>query len=262
MSAVIEFRDVSVIREGRRILNRISLRMEEGVCTVIMGISGSGTSVLLKTAAGIISPDEGKVLLWGKDIEAMSAQEQFVFREKAGFVFQDAALWANMSGFQNIALPLQYHRRGMDKDEMAVRVGEILQEFNFKTDIERRPVGFSTGERKIISYMRAMILKPPLLFVDDPKSSIDNAYAKRILGILKKRKEQGCTLVVATNDPTYTLRLADNLVILREGAVVEEGTIAGVRASHDPYVIEILGDILSIPGIPPRESAGDGLPGS
>jgi phospholipid/cholesterol/gamma-HCH transport system ATP-binding protein len=248
MNRIIELQGVSIFREGRAILNEISMGLEEKKCTVIMGSSGSGASTFLKTAAGIISPDKGKVLAWGQDIETMSAQEQFIFRERAGFVFQDAALWANMSGFQNIFLPFQYHRRRMTQEEIAGRIREILQEFQFTTDIERRPVGFSTGERKVISFMRAMVLEPELLFVDDPTASVDNVYAKRILGILKNRKDQGRTLFIATNDPSYILRLADNLVILQNGSIVEEGTFSQVRASRDPYVKEILSENLSLPG--------------
>jgi phospholipid/cholesterol/gamma-HCH transport system ATP-binding protein len=248
MNRILELREVSLFREGRVILNGISLDLREKECTVIMGSSGSGASIFLKTAAGIISPDKGKVLAWGQDIESMSAREQFTFREKMGFVFQDAALWANMSGFQNIALPFQYHRRRMSQEEISERIREILREFHFTTDIERRPVGFSTGERKVISFMRAMVLEPELLFVDDPSASVDNVYAKRILGILKNRRDQGHTLFIATNDPSYILRLADNLVVLRGGSIVEEGPFSRVRASRDPYVREILSENLSLPG--------------
>jgi phospholipid/cholesterol/gamma-HCH transport system ATP-binding protein len=248
MNRIMELREVSLFREGRAILNNVSLELVEKECTVIMGASGSGASIFLKTAAGIINPDKGKVLAWGQDVQAMSAQEQFVFRSKMGFVFQDAALWANMSGFQNIALPFQYHRRRMSQEEIAGCIGEMLREFDFTTSIERRPVGFSTGERKVISFIRAMILEPELLFVDDPTASIDNVYAKRILGILKNRKDRGCTLFIATNDPAYILRLADNLVILREGNIEEAGTFSQVRASHNPYVREILSENLSLPG--------------
>ena len=257
MSAAIELEGVSLIREGRNILNNVTLSFPEKECTVIMGSSGSGTSILLKTAAGIITPDTGRALAWGRDIEAMSAQEQFIFHEKAGFVFQDSALWANMSGYQNISMPFQFHRRRMTPMEIKTRMNEVLAEFGFTTNIELRPVSFSTGERKIISFMRAMILEPDILFVDDPESSVDNAFARRILEILKKRKDRGLTLIIATNDPMYTLRLADRLVILRAGSVVEHGTFAEVRASRDPYVMETLSENLSMSVIPPQRRSTD-----
>ena len=245
MSAAIELEGVSLIREGRRILDKVSLSFADKECTVVMGSSGSGSSVLLKTAAGLITPDEGRVMAWGHDLEIMPAQEQFLFHGKTGFVFQDAALWANMNGFQNISLPLQFHCRRMQPAEVAAHVGEMLAEFGFTANIEQRPVNFSTGEQKIISFMRAMILEPSLLFVDDPTASVDNASAQRILGILKKRKDRGQTLIIKTNDPRYTQRLADKLVILRAGRIVEQGSFDEVRASRDPYVMETLSENLS-----------------
>ncbi|MCL1817760.1 MAG: ATP-binding cassette domain-containing protein, partial [Spirochaetaceae bacterium] len=212
------------------------------------------SSVLLKTASGLITPDEGRVMAWGRDIETMSGQDQFLFHGKTGFVFQDAALWANMSGFQNITLPFQFYRRRMQPAEITACVNEMLAEFGFTANIDLRPVSFSTGEQKIISFMRAMVLEPPVLFVDDPTASIDNAAARRILGILKKRKDRGHTLIIKTNDPRYTLQLADNLVILRAGSVVEQGSFAEVRASRDPYVMETLSENLDMPdALTPQE---------
>jgi phospholipid/cholesterol/gamma-HCH transport system ATP-binding protein len=250
MKCAIKFEDVCLVREGRALLDQISLDMEDGKCTVVMGSSGSGASCLLKMAAGIMSPDKGRVLVWGQDIEVMSAQEQFVFREKLGFVFQDAALWETMSGFQNIALPFQFHRRRMTQEETEARIADIAREFCFQGNLELRPVRLSTGERKLISFMRAMILEPPILILDDPTGALDNAAAKRILAILRKRKEESGSMIIATHDPLFTLRLADNLIILRGGKVVEQGTFDHVRSSPDPYVKDILSEAVHLSNLP------------
>jgi phospholipid/cholesterol/gamma-HCH transport system ATP-binding protein len=246
MKCAIEFQDVRLVREGRALLDQISLGMEDGKCTVVMGSSGSGASCLLKMAAGIMTPDKGRVLVWGQDIEVMSGQEQFVFREKLGFVFQDAALWETMSGFQNIALPFQFHRRRMTQEEAAERIADIAREFCFQGNLDLRPVRLSTGERKVISVMRAMILEPPILILDDPTGAVDNAAAKRILTILQKRKKEGGSLIIATHDPVYTMRLADNIIVLRGGKIVEQGTFEHVCSSQDPYVKDILSEALHL----------------
>jgi phospholipid/cholesterol/gamma-HCH transport system ATP-binding protein len=246
MNYMLELQNVCVVRNGHAILDDISAGIEEGKCTVLMGTSGSGTSSFMKTAAGILSPDTGRVLAWKQDIELMSAQEQFVFRERMGFVFQDAALWANMTGFQNIALPFQFHRRGMSQEKIEARIADLAGEFDFTGNLGQRPVDFSTGEKKIISYMRAMILNPQILFLDDPTSSIDNVFEKRVLSILIKRKERGCTLVINTHNPAYTLRLADNLIVMKAGKIVAQGPLPRMRASADPYVRDVLGDTLCL----------------
>ncbi|MDR1317583.1 MAG: ATP-binding cassette domain-containing protein [Spirochaetales bacterium] len=250
MSYAIELEGVSIIRKGHAVLDNISLGLEEGRCTVIMGTSGSGTSSLLKAAAGIIRPDKGRVLAWDQDIDLMSAQQQFIFREKMGFVFQDSALWANMTGFQNIALPFQFHRRRMSQEEIAASIAALAREFDFQTSLEYRPADYSTGEEKIISYMRAMILKPRILFLDDPTGSIDNIFEKRVLDILIKRQEEGCMLIINTHNSAYTLRLADNLIVMKAGRILEQGPVSQVRASGNAYVQGVLSGALISPGNP------------
>jgi ABC-type multidrug transport system ATPase subunit len=152
-----------------------------------------------------------------------------------------------MTGFQNIALPFQFHRRGMPQEKIAARIAAIAEEFNFTGNLEQRPVDFSTGEKKIISLMRAMILDPLMLFLDDPTSSIDNIFEKRVLDILIRRKERGCTLIINTHNPVYTLRLADNLIVMKAGKIVGQGPASQVRHSGDSYIRGVLSDTLALP---------------
>ncbi len=245
MDAVIELREVSLVRDSTTILDSVSLVVPKGSCVVVMGYSGSGHTALLKTAAGLVPADRGKVYFEGRDMDRMSEAELFRFRGRCGFVFQDAALWANMSVYQNVALPLQFHRRGIGRDEIDARIRELLREFDFRDNPELRPARLSAGERKQVSFIRAMILDPEVLFLDDPTSSIDNVLADRILSIMAGGKRRGRTLVIATHSAAFTTRLADYLVVLREGRVVEQGPIGEVLRSSDPYVAAVLSENLS-----------------
>lgn len=245
MEPVIEMRKASCFREGLAILDDVSLSFMRGECTVIMGSSGSGRSILLKTAAGIVPADRGSVLVDGRDVGKMSEAELFRFRGRCGFVFQDAALWANMSGYQNIALPLQFHRRKSTAADIRNRIEALVKEFDFRDNLSLRPASYSAGERKIVSFLRATALEPEILFLDNPTGDVDNASAERFLRILKRRKLQGSTLVMATHDPILTIQLADHLVVLKDGRVVEHGVMASVRKSTNPYVMEILSEVLS-----------------
>lgn len=243
--ALVDIEGVSLIRDGRKILDSVTLGMERGECAVVMGFSGSGSSILLKTAAGILCADEGRVLAYGEDLQRLTSHELFLLRGKMGFAFQDAALWANMSGFQNMALPLQFHRPEISGAEIREKILAMAREFDFRGNLARRPVDFSNGERKLISLMRAMILGPEILFLDDPSGAVDNASSERILHILKKRKAAGVTLLIATYNPRYTSHLADTLVVLKEGRVAEAGPFSRVRASREPYVRAVLSENLS-----------------
>lgn len=245
MEAAIELKEIICEREGFTILKNVSLAFPQGGCTIVMGLSGSGRSTLLKVAAGLLPPESGKVFVQGKDIEKMSEKEIFQFRGRSGFVFQDAALWANSSAYQNIALPLQFHHRKMTAGDVDRAIQTLVREFDFRDNLQLRPASLSSGERKIVSFIRALVLDPEILFLDDPTGSVDNASAERILRILKRLKHQGRTLILATHDPTFTSQLADHLVVLRDGVVAEQGELGSVTRSRNPYVMEVLSEILS-----------------
>ncbi len=245
MEAVIELKEVSCVRDGTALLDSVSLVVPRGRCVVVMGYSGSGHTTLLKAAAGLVPPDDGKVFFEGKEADRMPEAELFRFRGRCGFVFQDAALWANMTVYQNIALPLQFHRRGMSARDIDSRIKELFREFDFRDNPALRPSSLSSGERKQVSFIRAMILDPDIIFLDDPTGSIDNVLADRVLSILKRKKQQGKTVIMATHNPVYTTQLADYLVVLREGRVIEQGAFQDVLRSGDPYVARVLSENLS-----------------
>jgi phospholipid/cholesterol/gamma-HCH transport system ATP-binding protein len=242
---LIRLTNVSCVRDGYKILDKVSLDVTPGQCTIIMGFSGSGRTTLLKVAAGLIPPESGEVFIEGKNIGKMSEKEIFLFRGRSGFVFQDAALWANMNAYQNIALPLQFHNREMTPAEAEAKIRELVKEFDFRDNLTLRPASLSSGERKQVSYIRAMALDPDIIFLDDPTGAIDNSTSERILQIMKKHKQQGKTILMATHNSTYTAQLADYFVVLKEGVIVEQGDIQKVTRSTNPYVIDVLSENLS-----------------
>jgi phospholipid/cholesterol/gamma-HCH transport system ATP-binding protein len=245
LEAAIELKGVKFSREGYALLNETTMIFPKGKTTIIMGVSGSGRSTLLKVASGLILPDEGAVFILGKDFDKMSEKELLKFRGTSGFVFQDSALWANLSAYQNIALPLQFHNRKMSPWEIDQRIRHLIKEFDFRENLQFRPVSLSSGEKKVVSFIRALALDPDILFMDEPSSFIDNTTAEKILRILKRLKNQGKTLIMATHNPTLTSQLGDYLVILKDGAIVEFGEMKQVTKSKNPYVMEVLSEILS-----------------
>jgi phospholipid/cholesterol/gamma-HCH transport system ATP-binding protein len=245
LEAAIELKNVKFTREGYTLLRETSLVFPKGKTTIIMGISGSGRSTLLKIAAGLILPDEGSVFINGKDFGKMSEKELLKFRGASGFVFQDSALWANLSAYQNISLPLQFHNRKMTPWEIDQRVQHLVKEFDFRDNLQLRPVNLSAGERKVVSFIRALVLDPDVLFMDEPSSFIDNTTGEKILRILKRLKGRERTLLIATHNPILTSQLGDYLVVLKDGGIEEHGEIKQVIKSKNPYVMEVLSEILS-----------------
>ena len=238
-------KDVQVIRDEVTILKGITVSLPKGKTTVFMGPSGCGKSILLKVAAGIFPPESGEVLIGGKDVRRIPDRELSALRKSHGFVFQDAALWANKTVFQNLSLPLEFHSRNYAYWEIEQRVDEVIRRVAYTDSDKLRPAQLSSGERKLVGFGRAIINDPELLFLDDPTGSVDHASASKLLRVIKDLKAEGRTLVIATHDPDLTGQVADYLVVMAGGKILESGPFDAVVRSPDRRVAEILSEVLS-----------------
>jgi phospholipid/cholesterol/gamma-HCH transport system ATP-binding protein len=225
--------------------NDLNLRVRLHRTTSLMGPSGSGKTVILKTLAGLLEPAAGVVRVLGQTLQSLSERQEIDLRKRVGYVFQDAALWQNMDVFQNIALPLRYHRLCPNEEALRERVHRLAQEFGIAHYLTRRPANVPFGVRKTVSFLRALAPEPELLFVDEPSAFLDTTGADRIISALRQMKDDNRTVVTATSDPRITAQLADDLVVLKDAQVLEEGPVAAVVRSSNPQVAEILSDVLS-----------------
>lgn len=241
----IQIKNVLVSSENTAVLNQVNASFPEGKSTVIMGPSGCGKSTLLKVAAGITVPDSGRVYLQGKNLFRLSEKQLLRFRGKNGFVFQDAALWANKTIQENLALPLQFHQRELSRHAIDQRINILLEKTGLVDTLTLRPAQLSAGEQKVISFLRAVVLDPSTLFIDDIIPSIDHIMVERIMAMIRERKQQGCTIIAVTHDARLTSLIADHLVIMNRGRVVESGPFDSVRRSDNHEVISILTEVLS-----------------
>jgi phospholipid/cholesterol/gamma-HCH transport system ATP-binding protein len=241
---LIELRDVTVMSGGYPALAEASVSFPEGVSTVIMGASGCGKSTLLKVAAGLIPPDRGAVEFRGEDIAGMPGRRLLAMRAASGFVFQDGALWENKSIHENLALPLQVHAADLPRREVERRVVRMLERGGLVDSAALRPAQLSAGERKIASFLRALVHGPSLVFLDEPTLSIDHAAAEKLGLMIRELKGRGCSIIAVTHDPRLASTLADRLVVLAGGRVIAEGEFARVKASSDPRVRGILAQVL------------------
>jgi len=245
MESLIELQTVTVQAQEHISLDSISLVIPGNRSTVIMGPSGSGKSMLLKVAAAVIPPDSGRVLLHGKNLQRLSQKELLQFRRTSGFMFQDAALWANKTIFENLALPIQFHFPNRSPEEIERRIRRLLQPMNLLDSLNLRPAALSEGEQKIVSFLRAIVLDPAILFLDEPTPSIDHQLLEKMLGMIRGLKENGCTIIAVTHDAHLASMIANHLVILKDGHILEAAGISEVRRSANREVIEILTQVLS-----------------
>ncbi len=242
--ALLSLRGVTIRAGSHRSLSGIDLEFPEGSSTVIVGPSGCGKSTLLKAAAGLLPPDEGAVELRGADMASMSERAMLAFRAESGFVFQDGALWENKSIFENLALPLQVRFPGMEARELERRVARSLERGDLVESGGMRPAQLSAGERKVASFLRALVAEPSIVFLDEPTLSIDHAKSERIAGMIKDLRARRCTILTVTKDPDLTTLLADRLAVLDEGTVVAAGPFDDVKRSDNARVRSILARVL------------------
>ena len=240
----IELKNITVIKDYNTILDDISFKVPEGITTVIAGHLGSGKSTLLKIISSIIVPDSGKVLINEKTYNSMSASAIKAYRKSSGFVFQDAALWANKTIYQNLELPLLYHFPNIRKEDIDSKIKKTLDMLGYEESINNRPSNISSGNRKLISFARAIITDPDILMIDSPETSIDFSAHEKIRSIIRDLKAKGKTLIICTYDEYITSMLADYIVVLFKNKIYASGSYKEIVTSNDPVIRKIMSHVL------------------
>jgi phospholipid/cholesterol/gamma-HCH transport system ATP-binding protein len=243
-NAVLELSEVSVKKNNEFILDNISFQIEKNTTTVITGGLGSGKSTLLKLISGIMPADSGKLYINGKSYSSMSFSKIKEFRKKNGFVFQDSALWANKSLYQNLELPLQYHFPDLNKEEIKTIINRKCRALGIDINLKSRPSQISSGNRKLIAFTRALITDPDIIFIDNPLSSLDYETSSKIRDIIKKLKNDKKTLLICTYDPEITSMMADNIILLKDHTVYAIGKYNTIVKSDDENIRTILANVI------------------
>lgn len=221
---------------SHQVLRGIDLTIPHGGITVIIGGSGEGKSVLLKTVMGLLLPDQGKVLVDGKDLLRMSAVEQNRARRRFGFLFQGAALFDSMNVEDNVAFPLREHTDWRE-EKINQKVVEILEQVGLKNIGHKMPSELSGGMKKRVGLARALVLEPEIILYDEPTTGLDPILSDSIDNlILETQKRLRITSVVVSHDIQATFKIADKVAMLHEGRILEEGSPIEFSESKRPFV--------------------------
>jgi phospholipid/cholesterol/gamma-HCH transport system ATP-binding protein len=242
---IVSLREVRLSLGTYEALRGVSVGFAEGKSTVIVGPSGCGKSTLLKVAAGLIPADSGKVLYRERPLLDLPEREMLEFRRHSGFVFQDGALWENKSLMENLTLPLLVADPVLPRSEADRRAVRALERVGLEDSTLERPAALSGGERKVASFMRALMTEPSLLFLDEPTLSIDHAMSERVHQMIREQKQRGGTIIAVTHDAALTAMLADRLVVMDAGQVIAAGDFDEVKRTQDARARAILSQVLS-----------------
>ncbi len=210
--------------ESQTILYGVDLTIPRGQTLAIIGESGCGKTVLMKTLVGLIRPDSGQVMFDGRDLVKMNPLELTKTRKRFGFVFQNAALFDSMTIFDNVAFPIRQHEVA-DEAEIESRVMQNLAEVGLPSEVAlKRPAELSGGMRKRVGLARALILQPELVVYDEPTTGLDPIMSDVINElILGTRRRYPVTSVVVTHDMRTARKVANRVIMLFPRRRLEPG---------------------------------------
>lgn len=222
----------------RNILNGLSLEVPDGQTTVIIGPSGAGKSVTLKLIVRLLEPDSGRVLVDDAQVQEMDRDELSALRGRIGYVFQFAALFDSMTVAENIRLGLV--KRGFEDNVIHERIEESLAVVDLSGTEEKYPAELSGGMRKRVGIARAIALKPRYILYDEPTAGLDPITSAVMDQLITRTRDLGVTGLVVTHDMRSAFSVGDRLAMLHDGSIRQVGTVAEMRASHDPVVRQFI----------------------
>lgn len=226
---------------AQKVLNGVSLSVRRAETLAVLGRSGTGKSVLLRLMIGLEKPDSGSVCIKGQDIGGMTLDQMGEVRKKMGFLFQHAALYDSLTVAENVAFPLEHHRRDMARSERSDRVEQLLAEVGMEGDFGKMPSDISGGMQKRVGLARALALQPEILLLDEPTAGLDPISSGEIDDlILKLQQEHQMASIVVTHDLHSAKTISNRLALLDQGNVVIEGEFEDLQRSDIGFVMDFL----------------------
>jgi len=245
MDGIIDFQSISKRYNNTAVFERLSLELKPGIVTGVVGESGSGKSTLLQLINGLVRPDFGLIKVFGQPIPSENLP---IFRRRIGYAVQGTGLFPHLRAERNIGLMGKVEGWNPEKTESRIEQLMLLMGLNLRLRT-RYPHQLSGGQQQRVGICRAMLLKPEILLLDEPFSGADPltrvAIHERFLDLMVA---EPATVVLVTHDMQEALRLASELVIIREGRVLQMGSAKEVvNNPNDEYVEKLLGNTTHAP---------------
>jgi len=260
----IEFRNVHLAFDDRKVLDDLSFKVMKGETKIILGGSGGGKSTIIKLVLGLLKPDAGRILVEGEDITDFTETKMMRVREKIGMVFQEGALFDSLSVYDNVAFRL--HERGVPEEEVEPEVRRMLRFVNLEDAIDKMPNELSGGMRRRVGIARALVGDPKIVMFDEPTAGLDPPTARTICELAMKLRdledvssifvthemnnlEYLCSEYAVVNDAGDVVfekegeRLClinTKVMMIRDGKPIFSGTDETLKNANDPYIQKFL----------------------
>lgn len=240
MENLVEIDNLSFKRGDRVIYDNISMRIQKGKTTAIMGPSGIGKTTMLRLMGGQLKPDQGDIRFKGESIPGMTRSRLFEVRRSMSMLFQSGALFTDISVFDNIAFPLREHTK-LSESLIRTLVLMKLQAVGLRGAADLMPAELSGGMARRAALARSIALDPELIMYDEPFAGQDPISMGVLVKLIKELNDAlNLTSVVVTHDVTEVLTIADYIYILAEKKIIGEGTAEQIRQSESPLVQQFL----------------------
>lgn len=260
--SLLRFEEVTVGFDDVIALDDFSFDVRQGETRIILGAAGSGKTILLKTAMGLIEPRRGRVFLFDEDVTGAEETRLFDIRSRIGMLFQESALFDSMTVAQNVAYPLLNQKAiSIPRDQMEPAVRKSLSFVELEHTMEKYPSELSGGMRRRVAIARAVVTNPPLLLYDSPTAGLDPITAHTIMSlIIKERDANNTTALVVTHryqdgnlvtnfrynpnsgnlDPAGPEGTNTIFMVMKDGRLIFEGNQKDLEASRDSYVLKFV----------------------
>jgi phospholipid/cholesterol/gamma-HCH transport system ATP-binding protein len=262
-SPVVVFEDVALAFGDNEVLRGVSFHLPRGETKALFGVAGSGKSLILKLAMGLIRPDSGRIIVLGQEISGMPEEELYELRGKIGMVFQESALFDSLTVRENVAYRLM-EERGIYDDQIDRRVREALRFVELEHTLDLDPAELSGGMRRRVAIARAVITQPELLLYDSPTGGLDPVTSNTIIELIVKQRDVNKTSALMVTHrlqdaftmanhqfdtnanrmvampPGQNSEVPMSFLILRQGKVIFDGDIGALCQTNDEYIREYI----------------------
>jgi len=235
---IIEYRDVHKRFGELVVLDGVDLRVRRGETLTIVGRSGIGKSVMLKTLTGLTPVDSGRIFVDGDEVTVLDEDQLRDVRRKIGMLFQSAALFDSMTIYENVAYPLKEHT-DFDEGKRLEVVKETLEMVDLHGIEDQFPGELSGGMKKRVGLARAIALRPPIILYDEPTTGLDPITANVINRMIRRLQERlEITSIIVTHDLESAFMVTDRIAMLHGGKIISVQSVEEFRRSHDERIYE------------------------
>ena len=237
---MIVFDDVHKTFGTNAVLRGVSFTVQPGRVHFVMGMSGAGKSVTIKSIIGLVRPDTGRIMVGGREVTGLSEDQLVAVRAQCQYIFQHATLFDHLTVLENVAMPVS-KRFALSTRDANARAEAALEKVHAHDFMARLPPELGKGSQKRVAIARALALEPSAILYDEPTTGLDPVAARRIDALIEEMShERGLISMVVSHDLTSVKATGDHVSFLHEGRIRYDGSADGLFASHDEILYSFM----------------------